>query len=98
MSSGQTVAFSGADTLGLSFANEFGGTLTGFGTGDAIDAQNFKHGSTSIVFNPNAQETGGTLTLTYGSLTANILMSGSYTTGDFQPNPDSGTGTLIKFV
>jgi hypothetical protein len=32
------------------------------------------------------------------SLTANILMTGTYTTGDFQPNPDNGTGTLIKFV
>jgi hypothetical protein len=98
VSLGQTLAFSGADTLGLSLANEFSGTLTGFGTGDAIDAQNFKDGSTSIVFNPNSQNTGGTLVLTYGSLTANILMTGSYTTGDFQPDPDSGTGTLIKFV
>jgi hypothetical protein len=98
VSTGQTLAFSGADTLGLSLANEFSATLTGFGTGDAIDAQNFKDGSTSIVFNPNSQNTGGTLVLTYGSLTANILMTGSYATGDFQPDPDSGTGTLIKFV
>jgi hypothetical protein len=96
VSKGQTVAFSGSDTLGLSLANDFSGTLTGFGAGDAIDAQNFKDGSTSIVFNPAGN--GGTLTLTYGSLTANILMTGSYTTSDFQPNPDSGTGTLIKFV
>ena len=84
VSTGQTLAFSGADTLGLSLANEFSGTLTGFGTGDAIDAQNFKYGSTSIIFIPNSQGTGGTLVLTYGSLTANILMTGSYTTGDFQ--------------
>lgn len=96
VSAGQTVGFSGADTLGLSRADEFGGTLTGFGAGDAIDAENFKYGSTSIVFNPSGN--GGTLVLTYGSLTANILMTGSYSTGDFQPNPDSGTGTLIKFV
>jgi hypothetical protein len=42
--------------------------------------------------------TGGTLTLQDGSLTANILMTGVYTKSDFTLAPDSGTGTLVKFV
>ena len=100
VSTGETVAYDGLATLGLSLANEFSGTISGFGTGDAIDAQNFQYGSTSIVFNPNSQNTGGTLTLTDGPLVANISMTGSYTTNDFQPNQElnGGTGTLIKFV
>ena len=44
--------------------------------------------------------TGGTLTLTdtSPSLTANILMTGDYSKSDFTLAPDSGTGTLVKFV
>jgi hypothetical protein len=42
--------------------------------------------------------TGGTLTLHDASLTANILMTGHYTNSDFTLAPDSGTGTLVKFV
>jgi hypothetical protein len=44
--------------------------------------------------------TGGTLTLTDTSLslTANIQMTGVYTKSDFALAPDSGTGTLVKFV
>ena len=44
--------------------------------------------------------TGGTLTLhdTTASLTANIQMTGVYTNSDFTLAPDSGTGTLVKFV
>ena len=44
--------------------------------------------------------TGGTLTLTDTSLslTANILMTGDYSNSSFTLAPDSGTGTLVKFV
>jgi large repetitive protein len=100
VSPGETVAYNGSATLGLSLANEFSGTISGFGTGDAIDAQNFQYGSTSINFLENSQGTGGTLTLTDGSLVANISMTGSYTTNEFQPNQElnGGTGTLIKFM
>jgi hypothetical protein len=42
--------------------------------------------------------TDGTLTLDDGSLTAKILMTGDYSKSDFSLAPDSGTGTLVKFV
>ena len=44
--------------------------------------------------------TGGTLTLTDASLslTANIQMTGDYSNKSFTLAPDSGTGTLVKFV
>jgi len=98
VSTGETVAYNGSATLGLSLANEFSGTISGFGTGDAIDAQNFQYGSTSYKFLENSQGTGGTLTLTDGSLVANIAMTASYNNNDFQLAPDNGTGTLVKFV
>jgi hypothetical protein len=79
VSTGETLGYNGSATLGLSLANDFSGTISNFGAGDAIDAQNFKNGSTSYNFVENSQGTGGTLTLTYGSLVANILMTGSYT-------------------
>jgi hypothetical protein len=98
VSSGQTVDFEGNTTLVLAHANEFSGTLDEFAGGDAIDAQSFAYGSTSFNFLENSQGTGGTLTLTDGSLVANFLMTGSYTNSDFEKAMDSGTGTLIKFV
>jgi len=49
-------------------------------------------------FLENSMGTGGTLTLHDGSLTANILMMGDYSKSSFTLAPDSGTGTLVKFV
>ena len=54
--------------------------------------------ATTFNFVENSGGTGGTLTLHDGSLTANILMTGVYTKSDFTLAPDSGTGTLVKFV
>ena len=100
VSSGQTVQFNSASTLALASAssNSFSGTLEEFGTGDAIDAQAFACASTSFNFVENSGGTGGTLTVTAGSLVDNILLAGSYSNNDFQKAMDGGTGTLIKFV
>ena len=53
---------------------------------------------TTFNFVENSGGTGGTLTLHDGSLTANILMTGDYSNSNFTLAPDSGTGTLVKFV
>ena len=100
VSSGQAVQFNSASTLALASAssNSFSGTLEAFGTGDAIDAQAFAYASTSFNFVENSGGTGGTLTVTAGSLVDNILLAGSYSNNDFQKAMDGGTGTLIKFV
>ena len=92
--------FNSASTLALASAssNSFSGTLEAFGTGDAIDAQAFAYASTSFNFVENSGGTGGTLTVTAGSLVDNILLAGSYSNNDFQKAMDGGTGTLIKFV
>jgi hypothetical protein len=101
VSAGQTITESGAagpDALTLKQAQNFAATISGFGTNDTIDAANFLLSGTTVNFVENSGGTGGTLTLHDGSLTANILMTGVYTKSDFTLAPDSGTGTLVKFV
>jgi hypothetical protein len=51
-----------------------------------------------VQFRRDSGVTGGTLTLHDASLTANILMIGDYSKSSFTLAPDSGTGTLVKFV
>jgi hypothetical protein len=101
VSSGQTITETGADALMLKQAQSFAATISGFGTGDTIDAANFlAPPATTFNFVENSGGTGGTLTLTDKglSLTANILMNGHYTNSDFTLAPDRGTGTLVKFA
>jgi hypothetical protein len=99
VSSGQTITETGANALTLNEAQSFAATIAGFGTGDTIDATNF-HAPPATTFNfaENSGGTSGTLTLHDGSLTANILMTGDYSKSSFTLAPDSGTGTLVKFV
>ena len=101
VSAGQTIKEKGANAnaLILEEAQSFAATISGFGTGDTIDATNF-HAPPATTFNfvENIAGTGGTLTLQDGSLTANIQMTGDYSKSSFTLAPDSGTGTLVKFV
>jgi hypothetical protein len=98
VSAGQTINEVFADRLTLEQAQKFSGTISGFGTGDMIDAANFLLSGTTFNFVENSGGNGGTLTLTDGSLTANILMTGGYSNSNFTLAPDHGTGTLVKFV
>jgi hypothetical protein len=100
VSAGQTITAldNGGDEVTLKQAQNFAATISGFGTGDTIDATNFLLSGTTFNFVENSGGTGGTLTLHDGSLTANILMTGDYSKASFTLAPDSGTGTLVKFV
>ena len=103
VSAGQTIRETGADALTLEQAQKFAGTISGFGTsrrgaGDTIDAANFLLSGTTFNFVENSGGTSGTLTLHDGSLTANIHMTGDYSKSIFTLAPDSGTGTLVKFL
>jgi hypothetical protein len=98
VSAGQIISETGADALTLEQAQSFAGTISGFGSGDTIDAANFLLSGTTHNFAENSGGTGGTLTLQDGSLTANIRMTGDYSNSNFTLAPDSGTGTLVKFV
>jgi hypothetical protein len=98
VSSGQTINESFADGLTLKQAQKFHGTISGFGTGDTIDAANFLFSGTTFNFVENSSNTGGTLSLHDAGLTSHIHMTGSYSKSDFTLAPDSGTGTLVKFA
>jgi hypothetical protein len=98
VSAGQHITDTNADALILEQAQSFAAKITGFGTGDTIDATNFLESKTRFNFVENLAGTGGTLTLHDAGLTANILMTGHYTNSNFALAPDSGTGTLVKFV
>jgi hypothetical protein len=98
VSAGQTITEYEADALVLGQAQSFAGTISGFGTGDTIDATNFLESKTTFNFAENFAGTGGILTLHDGSLTGNILMIGDYSKSSFSLAPDSGTGTLVKFA
>ncbi len=89
VSAGQTITETGADELTLKQAQSFAATISGFGTGDTIDATNFLETATSYNFVENLAGTGGTLTLTdtSPSLTANILMTGDLFELEFHPRP-----------
>jgi len=64
VSAGQTINETGADRLTLKLAQDFAATISGFGTGDTIDATNFVETGTTYNFVENLAGTGGTLTLT----------------------------------
>ena len=65
VSAGQTINETGADALILKQAQSFAATISGFGTGDTIDATNFlAPPATTYNFVENIAGTGGTLTLT----------------------------------
>jgi hypothetical protein len=80
----------------LKEAQSFAATISGFGTGDTIDATNFLFSGTPTFNFVENSANAGTLTLQDGSLTADILMTGKYSNSDFTLAPDYGTGTLVK--
>jgi hypothetical protein len=87
VSAGQAIDDTLVDGLTLKQAQSFRGTISGFGTGDTIDAANFLLSGTTFNFVENSGGTSGTLTLHDGSLTDNILMTGVYSNSSFTLAP-----------
>ncbi len=88
----QNVVFTGAGTLEL--AQAFGGTVTGFNTGDVLDLTNVSY-SASETATWTQLVGSGTLTIYDGAKTESITLVGSYTQADFVLRRDSGTGTAV---
>jgi len=57
---------------------------------------NFANGTT-VSYAANANNTGGTLSVTDGAHTANIALLGQYDPAGFQTEADKTTGTLISY-
>jgi hypothetical protein len=70
--------------------------VAGFGEEDKLDLTDIAFGSsTTANFVEAANNTSGTLTVTEGSDTANIVLLGQYVTGNFSLASDGHGGTLV---
>jgi hypothetical protein len=82
--------------LKLDASARFRGIVVGFGGQDAIDLADIGFsGTTTLGYSPNNASTGGTLTVSDGTHTANIVLIGSYMASSFAKSSDGHTGTLI---
>jgi hypothetical protein len=76
--------------LKLDHSADFSGILTGFGGNDVLDLSGILGASATLSYTENAQGTGGTLSVTDGTHTANIAFTGQYTASDFHVAADPG--------
>jgi hypothetical protein len=91
--SGQVAA---GGTLQLDASMSFGGLVAGFGLPDHLDLRDIAFGSgTHVSFTEAGNNQSGTLTVTDGTHTANILLLGQYAAGNFHLATDGNGGTLV---
>ena len=98
VASGQTVTFDAGSTgtLKLDNSSGFAGTVSGLALGNYIDLTDVQFASLHApTYTPNADNSGGTLTVTDGQHTANIALLGQYMAGSFATSADGHGGTLI---
>jgi autotransporter passenger strand-loop-strand repeat protein len=91
-----TFAASGGGMLQLDDAQNFGGLVAGFGQPGLIDLRDIAFGSgTTLSFTEAPGNTSGTLSVSDGVHSANIMLIGQYTTAQFTKASDAHGGTLI---
>jgi hypothetical protein len=79
-----------------SIAGDAPSLIEGFASGDTIDLRDVLSGTATKSF--AAVLNGGTLTVSDGTHTANLILAGSYTSGSFSLAADGHGGTLVSFV
>jgi hypothetical protein len=85
-------------TLMLDDSIDFSGSVSGFNGDDHLDFVDVIFGAgTSASYVENQEGTGGTLTVTDGSHTANVSLLGQYSADGFQASDDQHVGTLIAY-
>jgi len=92
------VAFSSGSTgtLQLDDSVQFIGTIAGLATGNFLDLADIAFGAnTTLGYAANRFNTAGTLSVTDGSHTANIVLLGSYVAANFVMSNDGGGHVLI---
>ncbi len=106
---GATIEFGGASSTNTMFAaNDTGtlkldssvgfvGTVTGFAANDQIDLGDIHAASAVLSFADNGSGTGGKLTVTDGTHTANIALVGAYDPAGFHLDPDHALGVVITY-
>src|SRR5262249_49761519 len=85
-------------TLKLDSSANFAGIVSNLGGGSQLDLADIAFGANaSLTYVGNQQGTGGVLTVSDGSHTANITLLGQYAADGFQANDDQHLGTLIAY-
>ena len=95
---GQQVQFddNASGMLKIENAADFTGMLSGFGNHDTIDLSNILASTASISYTANNSNSGGILTVTDGSNTANISLNGQYSSADFHFAADQTNHVLVQ--
>jgi hypothetical protein len=89
--------FTSAGTLRLANSSSFAGTVAGLQGQDTIDFADIGFGANSTLgYAPNSNNSGGTLSVSDGTHTANIALLGSYMASSFVTASDGHGGTLVS--
>lgn len=91
------VTFGGSNALlGLEQSSAFSGAISGWQDGNKIDLNEIVFGgSTTLGYAANADNTGGTLTVSDGAHTATLSLLGQYSAADFALSGDGYGGTFV---
>jgi hypothetical protein len=98
--SAENTAFASGSTgvLVLDHSFDFSGILSGMTSANHIDVLDFHFADApSLSYIANADNTGGTLTISDGTHAANIALVGKFDPAGFQESADKGQGTLISY-
>ena len=86
-------------TVKIDHAADFSGTVAGLAGNDVFDLADLAFGSnTTLGYAANSNNTGGTMTVSDGTHTANIALLGQYMAASFSMSADGFGGTLIHDV
>jgi hypothetical protein len=86
-------------TLQLDQSALFTGAISGLNNDDVLDLGDIQFsGATTVSYAANQDNSGGVLTVSDGTHTANISLSGQYSADGFHASADVGTGTLVSYV
>jgi hypothetical protein len=93
---GATLQADANATLKIDHAAEFSGVVAGFDGNDVLELADLAFGrNTTLGYAANSDNTGGRLTVSDGTHTANIALLGQYTAGSFVMSADGFDGTFI---
>jgi autotransporter passenger strand-loop-strand repeat protein len=90
------ITFGSGGTLLLDSSVTFGGKISSFAKPDYLDLADVAFGSsTTLGFTENANNLSGTLSVSDGTHTANLILIGQYVTAQFTSASDGHGGILI---
>jgi hypothetical protein len=86
-------------TLKLDLSASFAGSIAGFAAGDSLDLADIGFAAnTTLGFSENSAGTGGTLTVSDGTHTANLALFGQYSAASFASVGDQNGGALVTYA